>query len=76
MEKQLFYIIAIVILMIIVHRLMKKVKDVPTEDPYKIRERPDKDYDGLDDDLEDELSEEDDLEEEDDLGKGDQEEEK
>lgn len=40
MFKQLFYIAAVVVLMIIVYRLMKKVDSNDVEDPYKVTENP------------------------------------
>ncbi|MDL2257477.1 hypothetical protein LJC06_04655 [Bacteroidales bacterium OttesenSCG-928-I14] len=49
MTKQIFYMVAIIILMIIAYRLMKKVKDVPEE---------------VEDFTEQDISEEDDIEEE------------
>jgi len=40
MIKQIFYVTAVIILMVIAFRLMKKVKDAPQQDPYKVQEIP------------------------------------
>jgi hypothetical protein len=51
MIKQIFYIVAVVILMIIVFRLMKKVDSNHTDDPYQFPERS---IDEFSDEVEDE----------------------
>lgn len=38
MEKQLFYIVAVILLMFMAFRLMKKVDSNRVDDPYKIPE--------------------------------------
>ena len=66
MAKQIFYIVAVIVLMIIAFRLMKKVEDVPTHDPYKLPENSfesdEFDLDSEDDDDSDNLISEDETE--------------
>ena len=50
MVKQLFYIAAVVVLVIVAYRLMKKVDSNPFDDPYKLPERSEEALGELDDD--------------------------